>query len=56
LGASQHLDLADVERAGDRAESGEIEIVDDKANGGVGRFSFVLRIFTHSTKLEITGA
>ena len=53
LRAAQHFDLVHIERAGDRAEAGEIKIVDEKAHSGVGRLAFVLGVLADAANLKI---
>ena len=55
LRPAQHLDLAHIKRAAERAEAGEIHVVDHEAHGGIGSFAFVLGIFADAADLEITG-
>jgi hypothetical protein len=52
LRAAQHLDLLHIERAAERAEAGEVEVVDEEAHGRVGRLAFVLGIFADARGSE----
>ena len=53
LRSAQDLHLANIKGPAERAETREVEIIDEKAHRGIGRLTFELRIFPDATNLEI---
>ena len=54
LRSAQNFDLSDIEGPAERAESGEIEVVDEKAHRRIRRLALVLGIFADAADLKIT--
>ena len=56
LRAAQHLDLLHIERAAERTEAREVEVVEQEADGRVRGFALVLGILADPADLQVPGA
>ena len=56
LGTAEDLDLAQVEGAAERAEPGEVEVIDEKAHGRVGGLALELGVFADPANLQMARA